>query len=498
MKVLMLNPPFLPKFSRNSRSPAVTKGGTLYFPIWLSYATGVLENEGFDVKLVDAPARGLGLEDVAGIAKRFSPQMIVIDTSTPSIHNDVEVATELKSATGAFVVLVGTHVSALPEETLELGASVDAVTTYEYDYTLPELARQLAKQPEHAGEKRDLKNVSGIVFRDADGKIVRNKPRQMIEDLDELPFVTQVYRKHLNVRDYFYSSAEYPMVMIITGRGCPFKCFWCNWPQVFHGHKYRLRSAENVVEEFEYIVNNMPEVREVGVEDDTLTADLERARKICRMLIEKGVNKKIRWYANVRVNLDLETMKLMKDAGCRLLIPGYESGVQELLDSAHKGITLEQSRKFSSNAKEAGLLVHGCFIIGLPGETKETARRTIEFAKDLDPDDAQFFPLIVYPGTEAYDWATGNDYLTTGDFSKWNTAEGWHNSLVSTPELSKEDVLELCNKAKIEFYLRPKYILKTLKLMIGSWSETKRVLKASPVFFRYLAKALARRASKKE
>lgn len=278
--------------------------------------------------------------------------------------------------------------------------------------------------------------------------------------------------------------------MVITGRGCPFKCFWCNWPQVFHGHKYRLRSAENVVEEFEHIVNNLPEVKEIGIEDDTLTADIERVRKICRMLVEKGIHKKIKWYANTRVNLDLETMKLMKQAGCRLIIPGYESGVQKLLDNAHKGITLEQSREYAKNARKAGLLVHGCFIIGLPEETRETAMKTIEFAKELDPDDVQFFPLIVYPGTEAYEWAQTNKYLTTNDFSKWNTKEGWHGSLISTPNLTKEEIIEFCNRARVEFYLRPKFILKTLKLMATSWNETKRVFKATPIFFSYLFKAL--------
>jgi len=479
----MLNPPFLPNFSRNSRSPAVTKGGTIYYPIWLSYATGVLENEGYDVKLVDAPAQRLTLEDVVKITIDFDPKMIVVDTSTPSIYNDAEVASKLKNATNAFVVLVGTHVSALPEETLKSDENIDAVTTHEYDYTLPELAKCIEY-------KKDLKNVKGIVFRSNDGEIVRNGSRPMIENLDNLPFATSVYRKHLNIKDYFYSSASHPIVMIITGRGCPFRCFFCNWPQVFHGHKYRLRSAENVVEEFEYVVNNLPEVKEIGIEDDTLTADITRARKICAMLIEKGIHKRVKWYANVRVNLDLETMKLMKQAGCRLVIPGYESGVQELLDNAKKGITLEQSRQFAKNTKKAGLFVHGCFIIGLPSETKETARQTIEFAKDLDPDDAQFFPLMVYPGTEAYEWAEKNKYLTTTDFSKWNTTEGWHDSLVSTPILTKEEIIELCNKGRVEFYLRPKFILKTMRLMLTSWNETKRVFKASPIFFKYLFKTL--------
>ena len=481
MKILILNPPFLKNYSRNSRSPAVTKGGTIYYPIWLAYATGVLEKEGFDIKLVDAPAQKLTVEDVVKVAMEFEPKMIVVDTSTPSIYNDVKVASKLKNVTNAFVVLVGTHVSALPEETLELDENIDAVAIHEYDYTLPELAKCI-------NHKKDLKNVKGIAFRSDSGKIVRNENRPMIENLDNLPFVTSVYKKHLNISDYFYSSAGHPMVMIITGRGCPFKCVWCNWPQVFQGRRYRLRSAENVVEEFEYIVNNMPEVKEIGIEDDTLTADISRVRKICKMLVEKGINKKIRWYANVRVNLDLKTMKIMKKAGCRCIIPGYESGVQEILDNAKKGITLNQSRKFAKNAKEAELLVHGCFIIGLPGETGETAMKTIEFAKELDPDDAQFFPLIVYPGTEAYEWAEKNKYLTTKDFSKWNTEEGWHKSLVSTESLSKEEIIELCNKGRVEFYLRPRFFFKTFKLMATSWNETKRVFKASPIFLKYLFK----------
>ena len=483
MKILMLNPPFLPKYSRTSRSPAVTKGGTIYYPIWLAYATGVLEKEGFEVKLIDAPADNLSFDDVVKIAKEFQPKMVVVDTSTPSIYEDVRVASKLKEVTKAFVVLVGMHVSALPEETLKLDKNIDAVTIHEYDYTLPELVKCI----EH---KKDLKKVKGIIYRDKSGKIVRNELRPMIGNLDNLPLASKIYKKHLNPRNYFFSSSGYPMVMIITGRGCPFRCFWCNWPQTFHGHKYRLRSAENVVAEFEYIVNTMPEIKEIGIEDDTLTADSARVRKICKMLIKKGIHKKIQWYANTRVNLDLETMKLMKQAGCRLIIPGYESGVQELLDNSRKGIKLEQSREFAKNAKKANLLVHGCFIIGLPGETRETAKKTIKFAKELDPDDAQFFPLIVYPGTEAYEWAEKNKYLTTTDFSKWNTKEGWHDSLVSTPNLTKEEIIELCNRGRAEFFLRPKFILKTMRLMFTSWTEAKRVLKASPIFFRYLFKTL--------
>jgi anaerobic magnesium-protoporphyrin IX monomethyl ester cyclase len=485
MKILLVNPPYLGKYSRNSRSPAVTKGGTIYYPIWLSYAAGALDKEGFEVMLIDAPAKGMGLSGLVESAKTYAPGMVVVDTSTPSIDSDVKVASELKKATGAFTVLVGTHVSALPEQALDADKSIDAVTIHEYDLTLPDLARAL-------DGKKGLGHVKGLAFRDEKGKVHINEKRAMIHNLDELPFVSEVYKKFLNIRDYFYSSAAYPMVMIITGRGCPFRCFWCNWPQVFQGHAYRLRSAENVAAEFEYIVNNLPEVREVGIEDDTLTADAERVRMLCGMLIEKGIHKKLRWYANVRVNLDLETMKVMKQAGCRLLIPGYESGVQELLNASHKGITLDQSREFAANARNAGLLVHGCFIIGLPGETKETARRTIEFAKELDPTDVQFFPLIVYPGTEAFEWAEKNGYLLTRDFAKWNTPEGWHNCILSRPGLSNEDILELCDMAKMEFYFRPKFILRTFWMALTDKDEAVRVVKASRVFFAYVLRVLTK------
>jgi len=376
MKILMLNPPFTPRYSRNSRSPATTRAGTIYYPIWLAYATGILDKEGFDVKLIDAPASGLNLKEVLKITKKFNPDLTVIDTSTPSIFNDVKVAEAIKDVTKKFIILVGTHPSALPEQTLRMSKKIDAVGRREYDYTIRELVHALEK-------RKDLKSVSGVSYRKG-SKIIHNPDRPPIEDLNKIPFVTSVYRKHLNIKEYFFSSAKYPMVMIMTGRGCPFRCFFCNWPQIFLGRKYRLRSLENVVKEFEYVIKNLPEVKEIGIEDDTFSADLKRAREICKLLINKGINKKIQWWVNTRVNLDFKTMKLMKEAGCRLIIPGYESGVQEILNNANKGITIGQSIKFTKDANRAGLLIHGCFIFGLPGETKETIRKTLEFAKKLD------------------------------------------------------------------------------------------------------------------
>ncbi len=485
MRVLLINPPFKPeygRFSRSSRSPAVAKSGTLYYPFWLAYATGVLEKEGFEARLIDAPATRSTAAAVIDQAQAFGPGLAVLDTSTPSIMSDVRFAAALKAAAPrTFILMVGTHPSALPEETLNLERSIDAVAIGEYDYTVRDLAQTL-------NTGGDLRGVEGIAFREGE-QVFFTAPRPHIDNLDEIPFVSSVYKKHLHYRHYFESMARHPMVMIISGRGCPFRCFFCVYPQVFHGHKYRLRSPENVVAEFAYILENFPGVREIGIEDDTFTANLKRVREICHLLIREGIHRRIKWWANARVNLDLETMNLMKEAGCRLLIPGFESGVQAILDNMHKAITLEQSRQYVANAKKAGLLVHGCFMVGNPGETKETMLATLDFAKNLDLDTAQFYPLIPYPGTRAYAWAKEQGALKTEDFGEWLNEEGQHNTVISFPHLSDRELVEFCDYARRRFYLRPSYLAYKGRQSLLNFQELKRNL----ISFRHLVKNLFKR-----
>ena len=480
MKILVLNPPFLPKFSRTSRSPAVAKGGTIYYPIWLAYATGVLEKNEFNVKLIDAPAREYNFDSTLNLVKKFSPDITVIDTSTPSIYNDVKIAEAIKDATGSFIILVGTHVSALPEETLKINKKIDAVARGEYDYTLLELVKTLESG-------KNIQGVKGLTFRN-DDDIIHNPVRPFITNLDEIPFVSEVYKKHLNIEDYFYAANLHPVITILSGRGCIFRCSFCVWPQVFSGHNYRFRSVENIVDELEYIKNEFSHVKEIFFEDDTLTVNKKRCQEISNEIIRRKLD--INWACNSRADVDLKTLMWMKKAGCRLLCVGYESGSQEILNKIHKGTKLEKIRRFAKNAKKTRIMVHGCFILGLPYDTKETIRQTIEFAKELDPDSAQFYPVMVYPGTEAYEWAKQNEFLVTEDFSKWLTPEGWHNSMISRPNLTNKELIDLCDKARIEFYLRPKYFWKRFKLMIKNWDETKRTFKSGKTFFKYLFKIL--------
>jgi radical SAM superfamily enzyme YgiQ (UPF0313 family) len=477
MKILLVNPPFLPKYSRASRSPAVTKSGTIYYPTWLAYATGVLEQAGHDVRLIDCPASGLDTEQLLAAARTELPGLVVMDTSTPSFHQDIVVARAVKEVVpDAFLVMVGTHVSAEPEAALA-EASVDAVALGEYDYTLRDLSAAL----QGGG---DIAQVSGLACR-KEGAVVRTPPRPYIEDLDALPFISRVIKDHLDLRQYFYAHLQYPMVSIFTSRGCPARCVWCMYPQVFYGHAFRQRSPENVAEEFRYITRELPSVREVLIDDDTFTIDIPRVRRTCELLIEQG--NRLPWTCEVRVNnLDQDTMRLMKRAGCRLLVAGFESGNAQILKNIKKGTTPEQGRRFARDAKAAGILVHGCFVAGQPGETATTLQETLDYALSLELDTAQFFPMMLYPGTEAFEWASRNQYLETRDYRKWLTPDGLHATVINLPGLSHDALVRWCDDARRRFYLRPGYIARKLWQSMHSLGELTRTVKSARRFARHL------------
>ncbi|MBN2372461.1 radical SAM protein [bacterium] len=505
MRILMLNPPYFKKFSRSQRSPAVTKSGCIYYPMWLAYATGVLEQAGYDVKLVDAPGDGYNLEYILSLAEEFQPELTVIDTSTPSINNDVQVAEAIKDKLDTFICLVGTHVSALPEESLLLSDSINAVAVREYDYTILELARRIEHGKKDGLEKRrndnhkgaiskdiknpvgnaDLSGVKGLSYRQ-NGKIFHNEKRPLIDNLDGIPFVSEVYKRHLKIENYFYGGNLHPVVTIVSGRGCPNRCIYCLYPQTMTGHKYRYRSIKKVVDELEYIKDQFPQMREVFLEDDTLTVNKDRCLEFSDEILSRGL--KITWSTNSRADADFETLKAIKKAGCRYLCVGFESAEQSILDNMMKNLKVEQVYEFVINAKKAGLLVHGCFLVGNPGETKETLEKTLAMAKELDPDSAQFFPIMVYPGTKAYEWAFENRYLTTNDYREWLTKDGLHNCVVSRPGLTERELVEFCDHARASFYFRPKYIIRKAVQSLLDFKEAKRNIKAGLTSFKYLVR----------
>ncbi len=486
MKIYIINPPFKAqygKFSRESRSPAVTKSGALYYPLWLIYAAAYSQKQGHQVEFLDAPAKPLDEEQsLQIIAERGKgTRLFVLGTSTPSIHSDVRFCAELKRRfPGAFVLLVGTHPSALPEETMSFSGDIDAVAIAEFDQTVADLAEAMEQD-------RDLTEVKGLCLRQKDGTLLRTPAQPPIKQLDEIPMAAQFIKENLDPRDYFFAAATYPSIQIFTGRGCPFRCNFCVYPQTMHGHAFRSRTPENVVDEFQYIADNFPDVHEVVIEDDTFTAIKKRVLEVCRLLQERGLNKRLRWLCNARVDLDLETMRAMKAAGCRLIIPGIESGNQQILDNIKKGTRVEQFYSYVKNAKKAGLLIHACYMVGNQGETPETMEQTLRLALKLNTDTAQFFPLIPYPGTEAYDWNMQHGYVEK-EYDKYVLENGSHNTVLNLPGLSAQQMVGFCNQARRRYYLRPRYIAHRLWMGLKDPQDLKRSLKAFGQLKKYLFK----------
>jgi radical SAM superfamily enzyme YgiQ (UPF0313 family) len=251
-----------------------------------------------------------------------------------------------------------------------------------------------------------------------------------------------------------------------------------------HGHKYRARSPESVAAEFRYIALELPAVREIFIEDDTFTVDKQRVRIICETLIRAG--NRLPWTANARADVDKETLMLMRRAGCRLLCVGFESGDNDVLKGMRKSQVVDRARRFREDARQAGIMIHGCFMVGGPGETRETMRASLRFAKQLSCDTAQFFPVMVYPGTAAYQWAKENKFLRATHYRDWLTEDGQHRCVIDTPDVSGEELMRFCDEARREYYLSPRYWVQMGRTLLRHPSETKRVFMAFRRFARFL------------
>lgn len=484
-KVFFINPPFKAeygKFSRESRSPSIGHSGVLYYPLWLIYAAALTEKNGFEVEFLDAPANLLNeQQSIDFICEKINgTKLVVINTSTPSIYSDIKFAETIKvKFPEIFILLVGTHPSATVEETLRISNAIDAVARKEYDTIVRDLAIVLDNE-------EDIKTVKGISYI-LDDKVVNNEDAEYLTELDEIPFASKFIKEHLNIYNYSFPAATFPSIQIFTGRGCPARCNFCVYPQIMHGHNYRKRSEANVIEEMLYIKENFPDVKEIVIEDDTFTIDKERVKNICKLMIENNLHKRFKWLCNARANLDLETMKLMKKAGCRLIIPGVESFNQEILNNIKKGTTTQQIENYMKNAKKAGLLVHACYMVGNKGETRETMEKTLNAALKFNTDTAQFFPLIPYPGTEAYHWAKENGYIN-GKYDEYCKEDGTLNCVLNLPGINSKELVEFCDYARKKYYLRPRYILYRIKRGLLSSADLKRSLKAFKTMKKHLFK----------
>lgn len=473
MKVLLINEPFVKDFNRTQRWAARTRGRVLRAPDWLAYAAAVLEREEIQTELYDFPAMGWEKKELETLVRRTRPDYVVLDSTTPSIFSDIECASICKKNSDARVLMVGPHASALPEETLLAAKGlVDAVCIGEYDYTVRDVVL--------AGD--DLSGVKGICYLE-NGAPVKTEPRPLISDLDSLPFPAW---HHLDLMKYFDGGKLHPYIDIFSGRGCPHNCIFCLWPQVMHGRKIRLRSPENVVDEIEHDIALCPQVLRTGeffFEDDTFTMVKSHAAAICEEILRRGL--KITFSVNARTDTaDLELFRLLKRAGCRELLVGFESGNQGMLDLMKKRETVEDARVFMEFAHKAGIDVHGCFVFGLPGETEKTIEETIDFSLNLGLHTVQFAAAVPFPGTEHFDHCRREGLLKTENWEKW-LDEGEQSAVVDYPGLSKSQVTAAVDRGLKAFYFRPSYMIDFL-LRTRSVGDLYRKLRGAKNFFSYL------------
>ncbi|OHB29412.1 MAG: hopanoid biosynthesis associated radical SAM protein HpnJ, partial [Desulfuromonadaceae bacterium GWB2_53_15] len=420
-------------------------------------------------RVVDATVQKFDLEKCLEIAKDFD--MVVMYTSTPTLMIDIETARRIKEVKPAIVtVLTGPHVTILPEESLRAGkGAIDIVCRGEFDYSTKELC-----------EGRAWDKVDGLSFL-KDGKIFHTADRPMIEDLDALPFVAPIYKRDLPISEYVIPHFKNPYVSIYSSRGCPSKCIYCLWPQTFSGQRMRTRSPQNVYEEIKWITENIPEMRELSFDDDTFSANRQHAQEIARLIKPLGIS----WTINARANTDYETLKVMREAGLRHVVVGFESGNAQILKNIKKGVTKEQALKFTKDCKKLGLSVHGAFIMGLPGETKETIAETIQFAKDMDLNSIQASLASPYPGTEFYTMCKEQGWISSDSFLD----EGGHQKcVINYPHLSNAEIFNSVEEFYDKFYFRPKYILRSIGRMIVDSAERKKLLKEGKQYLAYMRK----------
>jgi hopanoid biosynthesis associated radical SAM protein HpnJ len=467
MKTLFLHPPSYEGFDggAGSRYQARREIRSFWYPTWLAQPAALVPGS----RLIDAPPARLSLNQVLPLARDY--ELLVLHTSTPSFASDVKVAEALRDVNPALKIgFVGARVAVQPDESLKASAAIDFVGRNEFDFTIKEVA-----------EGRKFSEIDGLSYRNEAGAVVHNGERAILEDMDKLPFVTEVYKRDLEIENYFIGYLKHPYMSLYTGRGCKSRCTFCLWPQTVGGHRYRVRSVGHVVEEIRLAKHYFPQVREFFFDDDTFTDNLPRAEAIARELGKLGVT----WSCNAKANVPRDTLKVLVDNGLRLLLVGYESGNQQILHNIKKGMLIDVARRFTKDCHELGITIHGTFILGLPGESKETIEETIRFANEINPHTIQVSLAAPYPGTFLHKQAVENGWFDA-EHAELLDEHGIQIAPLHYPHLSHEEIFESVELFYRRFYFRAGKIASIVGEMVRSPEMMVRRLREGVEFFQFL------------
>jgi hopanoid biosynthesis associated radical SAM protein HpnJ len=467
MRTLFLNPPSFEGYDggASSRWPATREVESYWYPVWLTYPAGMLPGS----RLLDASPHKVTIDETITIARDYD--MVVLFTSTAGFGSDTRLIRKMKEERPDLkIVFVGPHVQVQPDASLNASNDIDVIVRGEFDHAVVEIA-----------QGRPLDTILGISYR-KDGRIVHNAPRPALQtaELDALPFATDMYARDLTIENYTVPFLLHPFISLYTSRGCPALCTFCLWPQTLSGHQWRVRSVDNVAREVEQAVERFPQVKEFFWDDDTFNIRKDRVLELCARL--KPL--KIRWSCTARVHSDYDTLKAMADAGLRLMIVGFESGDDQILKNIKKGATVEQGRRFAKHCKQLGIRIHGDFIIGLPGETKDTIRRTMDFARELDTETIQVSIAHAYPGTELYDSVTRQGYLTNDALTDGGGHQLPH---MEFPDLTRADMMAAVNQFYDSYYFRPRIVWRILRDALWDSHERARLYHEAVSFLRLRA-----------
>jgi hopanoid biosynthesis associated radical SAM protein HpnJ len=401
---------------------------------------------------------------------------VVLFTSTPGLPVDIRIAERMKDLNPALkIAFVGPPAAVEPERVLASSRAIDFVVRGEFDHQVVDFANG-----------KPAAELPGVSYR-GDGGFVHNPEAPAIEDLDALPWVTKVYQRDLDFTRYNVPFLLHPFVAFYSSRGCPAMCTFCLWPQTHSGHRWRKRSAADVANEARYAWESFPGLREIFFDDDTFNYQKARTLEVCARL--KPL--KITWSCTTRVTTDYETLRAMKEAGCRLMIVGYESGDPQILKNIKKGATVEMALRFTENARKLGLAIHGDFIVGLPGETRESLQRTVDFAKRLDVDTIQVSIAHPYPGTEFYDYVRRNGLITIDAM----TDESGHQlPNIVYPGLDRAELVDWVERFYGDYYFRPRVAWRIMRKALFDSSERRRLYKEAREYLslRYRRKRFVR------
>ncbi len=467
LRTLFLQAPSFDGFDggAGSRYQARREIKSFWYPTWLAQPAALVEGS----RLIDAPPHRQSLADVAPLAKDYD--LVVLHTSAPSFASDVKTVEALKAVNPNLKAgFIGAKVAVDAQGSLLSAPAVDFVARNEFDFTIKDVADEIP-----------WADIEGLSYRNSEGVIVHNADRPIVEDMDSLPFVTPVYQRDLKIENYFIGYLKHPYISIYTGRGCKSRCTFCLWPQTVGGHRYRTRSVGHVIEEIAWAQKAFPQVKEFFFDDDTFTDNLPRAEAIARELGKLGVT----WSCNAKANVPRESLKVLKDGGLRLLLVGYESGNQQILYNIKKGMRIEVAEKFTRDCHDLGITIHGTFIAGLPGETRETLRETAAWAAKINPHTIQVSLAAPYPGTFLYKQAVENGWLDA-EHAELVDEHGIQIAPLHYPHLSHAEIFASVETFYKSFYFRAGKIGSIVGEMVRSPDMMKRRLREGVEFFEFL------------